>query len=267
MDINELHGILFDMLSIIDDICKEEDVPYMLGGGTMLGAVRHHGFIPWDDDADICIWRKDYPKMRKALKEKLPPHLQLVETEDLFPTFHDFICRIQDTRYYWHTSTAEDDFYDNKQNHVCVDIFFVDYAGNTIKDVNRMALKRKIVYGLSMGHRFTMHDEKYSLMEKIQATILSGIGRLIPMSTLHKWYYCVADKYKKNPTKYCMITNDLLNYISLPYESAWFMERVNMPFESKCFPVQAGYHEKLTLQYGDYMQPPKDKGIYNQHLG
>ena len=61
MTIEKLHDILFDMLCAIDDACRKEGVSWSLGGGTMLGAVRHHDFIPWDDDADICLWRGDYP--------------------------------------------------------------------------------------------------------------------------------------------------------------------------------------------------------------
>ncbi len=267
MELKELHNVLLDILSTVDDICTENDIPYMLGGGTMLGAVRHHGFIPWDDDVDICIWRKDYPKIREALKENLPSYMKLVEPQDMFPSFYDFICRIQDTRYHWHTETEEDVFYGNMQNYVCVDIFFIDYAGNSIKDVNTMALKRKIVYGLAMGHRYTVHHEKYSILEKAQSFILSSIGKLLPMHKIYDWYYRIADKYNDIPTKYCMVTNDLLKYMTLPYESAWFQGSVRMPFEDRELPVQVGYHEKMTLQYGDYMQPPKDKNEFIQHLG
>lgn len=69
----ELHGILLAMAKTFHKICVEEDIPYYMVAGTMLGAKRHKGFIPWDDDMDFAIPRAYYEKAKNVLKTKLPP--------------------------------------------------------------------------------------------------------------------------------------------------------------------------------------------------
>lgn len=72
------------MLSIlieIDRICRRHQIPYWLDSGTLIGAVRHGGFIPWDDDIDICVLRSDYPRLRQALIAELPPRYQLSDSQ------------------------------------------------------------------------------------------------------------------------------------------------------------------------------------------
>ena len=66
---------LLKMLKEIDKILKDENISYFLVGGSVLGAIRHRGFIPWDDDIDIGLYRKDFEKMEKILQEKLPLNL------------------------------------------------------------------------------------------------------------------------------------------------------------------------------------------------
>ena len=63
---------MLDILIQFDKVCRNNNISYWLDGGTLLGAVRHQGFIPWDDDLDVCIQSKDYPKLREALIKELP---------------------------------------------------------------------------------------------------------------------------------------------------------------------------------------------------
>ncbi|EXY98301.1 licD family protein, partial [Bacteroides fragilis str. 3998 T(B) 4] len=68
---------MFEMLCVIDDICVKNEINYWLSGGTLLGAVRHGGFIPWDDDLDIQLMKDDYNKLLGLLKTELPEQYQL----------------------------------------------------------------------------------------------------------------------------------------------------------------------------------------------
>lgn len=261
----ELQEHLFDILCKIDEICHLENIPYMLAGGTMLGAVRDQGFIPWDDDIDIFVWRKDYSVLREALLKHLPPYYQLTEPDSFLPFFYDFICRVQDVRYTFRTPNEEDIFYKNKQNYISVDLFLLDNGANTLAGLNVRAFCHRFIYCLAMGHRFRIDWRKYPIFQRLFLCPLIKIGTLIPMKNLLECQKKICNFHHDKPGKYCMVTNDLPQNLSLPYLRIWFTDTVMMKFWNRYFPVQAGYDEKLTLQYGDYMHPPKDRNLYVQH--
>lgn len=265
MNLSELHDILYDIICEIDDACKAENVQYMLGGGTMLGAVREHDFIPWDDDADLCLWSKDYPAFRQAMLRHLPAYYRLVEPQDLKPNFYDFVCRIQDTRYFWHEPTAEDAVYGNMQNHVCVDLFLINEGADTLRGLRRRAFLQKVIYGLAMGHRVSRDLDKYSTLQRLQVGVLAGVGKHIDMDRIFRWKKAL-DQSGREGARYCEIGNDLPKYFGLPYERDWFEGTVRIPFRDRELPVQKGYDQKMTLQYGDYMSPPADRSDYISHL-
>lgn len=259
MNIQELHQILYEMLAEIDKACKKEHVPYMLGGGTLLGAVRNGKFIPWDDDIDLAVWSRDYPAMRAALRKHLPKHLRLIEPHDFFPNFYDFICRVQDTRYHWHVPSETDAVYEGKQNYVSVDIFIINYSAHSRLGTAVNAFRHKVIYGLAMGHRPALSYEKYTIVQKLETSFLAYIGKNIPLKIIFKWNEQTSSRNSERPRKYCLVTNNIPLYMSLPYESEWFEETIEMPFEEGLFPVQKGYHKKLALQYGNnYLVPVKN---------
>lgn len=266
MKLEEIQDILFDILCSFDSICKKNHIDYTVSGGTLLGTVRHKGFIPWDDDIDICMWRKDFPHLKEVLEKELPPHLKLIQPVDLLPNFYDFVARVVDLRYFWHEPTAEDIFYNNLQNHVCVDIFLLDNASDTVRGVKSLAFKQKILYGLAMGHRYQINKENYSFTQKVQTSILSFVGSKLSMKKIIQWQEKLSKKKAAKPTKYCMCSNDQPRYLDLAYEVCWFNEIIYLPFRDTELPVPKGYDEKLTLVYGNYMEPPKNREEYIQHF-
>lgn len=237
----------------------------MLSGGTMLGAVRHHGFIPWDDDVDIALWTKYYPLFRAAMIKNLPPYLRLIEPLDFSPNFYDFVYRVVDTRYIMHEMTEEDLFYNNLQNYVGVDIFLITYGSNSLCGLKIISLFEKTIYGLAMGHRYEICRKDYTLLQYYQVRFLSLLGKYISMKKIHFLREKLLMK-KKKKKKYCSIINDLPRYIGLPYQSNWLEEVIYQTFEHQSFPIPIGYDQKMTMQYGDYLTPVKDNELYKQHL-
>ena len=90
---------MLNILIEIDRICRKHDIPYWLDSGTLLGAVRHGGFIPWDDDLDLCVLRTDYRRLCKTLSEELPNYYVL-ENSKTDKNFFDVYSRIKDKRTY-----------------------------------------------------------------------------------------------------------------------------------------------------------------------
>jgi len=270
LTLQEVQKVLRDIMSEIDRICRTHQIPYTLFCGSMLGAVREKGMIPWDDDMDIRIWRKDYSRLRESLKAELPEHLKLVEPTDLCPNFFNFVPRVCDTRYYWHEPTETDQAFDNLQNHVCVDIFMAISSGDTERTHNRMAHRLMAYHALALGHRprsMGLTEKPANLIEKIGISMVPAFGRMIPMEKIcqrrEKW----MDRHQHVGGKYFLCVNiEPNNMAKRHYECAWAQEYHPVPFDDRKFMIENGYHEELTLEYGDYMTPVRDAGQFKVHF-
>ena len=97
IDLKQMQKIEFDILRTVHTLCQENHITYYLGYGTMLGAVRHQGFIPWDDDVDIVMPRDDYRRFLQLAPQYLPEHLKLCHLGNTAPYNYDF-AKIQDKR-------------------------------------------------------------------------------------------------------------------------------------------------------------------------
>ena len=86
---------MMELVIELDRICKKYQIPYFLYGGTLLGAIRHNGFIPWDDDLDICLLRKDYLRLMKVLPKELPDNMVL-QNNDTDPNYFYFFAKLRD---------------------------------------------------------------------------------------------------------------------------------------------------------------------------
>lgn len=115
--IDVIHSILLNIAKAFHSICTNNGIPYYMLGGTMLGAVRHKGFIPWDDDMDFGVPREYYEKCINLLVNELPPYYKVETTYKNDKIIGDFI-KIQDTR----TIIKEDKYKSNTKNHIGVNI-------------------------------------------------------------------------------------------------------------------------------------------------
>ena len=93
---NDVHKCLLFILQDINRICRKYDIKYTLGYGTLIGAVRHKGFIPWDDDLDIALMKKDYVRLLKCLKEELPAQYRL-QTHETDRNYYLAFAKIRET--------------------------------------------------------------------------------------------------------------------------------------------------------------------------
>ena len=183
-------GILLE----IDRICKKHGIAYRLDAGTLLGAIRHKGFIPWDDDVDLCFLRKDWERFAAVAKEELPSPLSLILPNEFQggKAFYDFVPRVVDSSTRRREKDTEGDrFYEGKMNHLWVDCFILDDLPASPLLARLFTFRQQMIFGLAMGHRRQILFSKYKGLSRIFVFVLSQAGRLMPMPFLfslqEKW--------------------------------------------------------------------------------
>ena len=102
-DLDKIHEHLLEMISDIDTVCRKHGLYYSLSGGTALGAVRHKGFIPWDDDADVAFLRSEYERFRQAVKTELDDDADIFLTRDSYSKFLNVFDRELGEKYFLHS--------------------------------------------------------------------------------------------------------------------------------------------------------------------
>lgn len=242
----EIKDIELSILEYIDDVCRKNGIRYFLSYGTLLGAVRHKGFIPWDDDIDICMLRPDYDKFIK-LAGKPDSHFKLLHHSTDKKYFYEF-AKVVDSR----TQIVNDGLLENENEGVWVDIFPIDrvaYFRRTQRFLVKISLVCRI---LSVYKNFpTKHNSLWKPVWRISRLIGPRFFLLITdfLSKHGKNSSAVGYIASNGDARYCFSSNI-------------FAGSVPMQFENKNFPAPEQYDTYLTCLYNDYMQlPPEDKRI------
>ena len=265
MTLKEAQDRSYDLLCMIDDICRREGIRYFLDGGSEIGSVREKDIIPWDDDIDIKMRLQDYPAFKAAMQTYLPDYIRLLEPEDFAPLFYDFTVRVVDTRYLRRKVTEEDEAYGKMENYLCIDVFLHYHIPESNIGAEIAKARVKLLYGLGLGHRYRLDYSKYSGAEKLAVAMMSTAGRLIPAKRLCRRFWMIAGRYdRKAGGSSRAFSNWATGRTEQKY--AWFERAAEGELRGRKFPIPAAYDEDLSTYYGDYMHPPKDRNAYIQHL-
>lgn len=254
IDTNELKKIQLDILDNIDSFCKKNKINYWLDYGTLLGAVRHSGYIPWDDDIDIGMLRDDYNKFLKEYNNSSSKY-KLIASE-IDKDYYFAFGKVMDTN----TILYEPDENGLKIG-VYVDIFVHDKASDNMDDNKKSYKKRDLYQKLRIAQLFPDLYDKTSLKKKILRFFINTYLKCLP-----KNYY--TKKIIKNSQKYSnQDTNKIADFLA-PYEvivdKDIFDNFTYLKFEKNKYPVPEMYDEYLKAIYGDYMTlPPKEKQVSN----
>lgn len=263
-DMTQVHQANLKILKEIDRICRKYNIRYMLDAGTLIGAVRHKGFIPWDDDADVAFTRSQYEAFMKVAKRELPDTMELLEPDSYRggKAFYDFTPRIIYKKSRCHAEGPEMEFYGGKLNHIWVDLFILDRLPASKAGGEWTRLLHKAIYGLAMGHRYHLDFGKYSLTHKIFVGGLASVGHLIPMKAIFAMQRAAALKDRKSRGKFWYYSNYQPDYLYVTVEGSCCEQVVDGEFEDTLLMLPKGWHEILTEVYGDYMElPPPEKRL------
>ena len=263
-DLTRVHETNLKILKEIDRICRKYKIRYMLDAGTLLGAVRHKGFIPWDDDADVAFTRNNYEAFMKVVRRELPDTMELVMPWSYRDgkAFYDFTARIIYKNSRTHEDCAEMDFYGGKLNHLWVDLFTIDTLPENRLDAAATLLMHKMIYGMAMGHRYHLDFSKYSLFHKLAVGGMSTVGKLVPLSVLFRLQRMAALRDHKKKSSKLYYSNYQPDYLYVTLQKEWCEDIVDLDFCDTKLMASSHWDEVLTWIYGDYMKlPPEEKRV------
>lgn len=256
-----VHEIGYEMLAWFDALCKKYDIQYFMGYGVLLGAVRHKGFIPWDDDIDLWMMKSDYETLMRH-RDEFPEDAELIlPTSYGTNKYYDCVAHIKYKYMYRKVAPGVYEYYNKVfPSGMHIDIFFLDKTYNDFRGfLQRMEMAA--LYGLMNSYRHrTIQIENYPLHWKICGSILKIFGRHIPLSRMFQWQEKIADRYsKREDAKYYFSGNCGLN-VGNVFPIKLFEKIMYAPFGPLMVPIPEGADEILRTVYGDYMTPPPENG-------
>ncbi len=243
---------LLQLLSEFDRVCRALDIPYVLFAGTLLGAVRHRGFIPWDDDVDVLMLRQDYDRLLREGDTVLDREHFFLQKEfsEHWPMFFSKL-RLNGTACLetYHPKDTASHF------GVYIDIFPCDNAAEGALARRWQFVASKVVIARALYQR------GYETASRTKRCFMQ-LCRLLPTA----WFLRAVKGGRKNGTYLHTFLGGAAAYGKNVYPRTWLTARTEAWFEGREFPVPQEYDALLTQLYGDYMTlPPPEKQRIKRH--
>ena len=246
----------FEILCEVDRVCKKCDIDYSLDAGTLLGAVRHKGFIPWDDDIDIFMFRKDYEKFKKIVSDEISDKyfFQDYTTDENFGFVFGKV-RIKNTKY-----TERINKKAKAKDGIFIDIFPIDNVSDDSKEAQRNFMKVVILRIMLLLKKGYIVDAN-TFLKKVEKIILKVMSLFISSKRIIKKINKITNKYNDIETEY--VANFATTYFNKnKYKKEWLIKKCELDFEGRKFLCIKNYDKYLKYLYNDYMKlPPKEKRI------
>lgn len=264
MDKKTLRKVQLVQLEIAKEIariCEENKINYYLIGGTLLGAIRHKGFIPWDDDLDIGMIRSDYEKFMQIAPKCLDDKYALIDWKSDLNYPHPMGKIIKKGTIY-----RESKRNDNGNQGIWVDIFPYDYTLGIGKDFAKKTFKLKVLRSLvraKCNYQTWQSGEGIILSKYIKNLPFRLAAIFLKKETLVEKYemLCVEDENLKY-----LYENGTEDYEKWCFPREYFIEQTRAEFEGCYFSIPQKYDEYLRRAYGEYMELPPENERENRHL-
>lgn len=246
--LNHIHKVLLEVLTDFVNICEENNIGYFCAYGTALGAVRHQGFIPWDDDVDILMFRKDYEKFHEVMKRDKS------EKYDLFSIEDEGFFRFADKLNLKNTKNGEK-WYINPESPLGLglDIFILDNV--PVNKFKRYLFKKRALHlkSLNLALVAITYDRYHSKYIDKFSPIIKKVFKLLGLNqNFVRKRYNKLNSYPKGK-EVCELSC-AYTLIFLPIEC--FSAAKKVKFENIIINIPEGYDEFLKIVYGDYMTLP-----------
>ena len=246
----EIKEVELGVMDYIHNLCQKENINYSLAYGTLLGAVRHKGYIPWDDDVDISLKRDEYDKLYQAVLRDNDPIYKVASWENDARYPYPFY-RVYDARTVYENNYIENDI----DLGICVDVFPFDYYADVNKEMAKLDTYRR----LSVYTLYGIHSKNAGLKNIIRY-LLVLVFRLTRVKTWNKKMNLLSMQTKDN---------DFIDYLmenkrtSTKFEKTLLDKVMDSPFEDRTYKIPEASHQILSAIYGDdFMEiPPVEKRV------
>lgn len=258
-----------EVLQVVIDICQKNNITYFADAGTLLGAIRHQGFIPWDDDIDIALKREDYNRLISVLPGQLPEGFVMAgmyaASERLQKAAEVQQLRVIADEEYWSFPEYLERFHGFPYPRIGIDIFSLDYIprDSELADLH-LKLINKVRVVLENREMFQAEGQLEAQLQDVERLCNVKIER---DGNLENQLWRLLDGL------YAMFTeeesDEVTNFTFLLWKNTyrqrkeWYDEAMVVPFENMEIAVPKHYHEVLTSQYGDYMTPQKATALHD----
>lgn len=245
MDLENKYGTLeiqkecVKLLAAFHNLCVANDIKYSVAYGTLLGAVRHRGFIPWDDDIDVIVDRTNYEKILTSIKE----------CKDLV------LDRISDSALWTDKVRLSSSDYTGSYTPT-IDIFLMDHSPDSII---KSKIKLYVIYMLQGMIKPRLSMKKGNWIMKLFSLVTYLLGRPFSHKKKYMWYQRVSQWHNDRPTRFEQCYNTLFTYIHCRFKSNLLDDVELVPFEDIEVYAMKDFDSFLRAQYGDYMTPPEEK--------
>ena len=267
--LHQLQGVLFGMLKEFDAFCRENGIQYSLAGGSMLGAVRHGGFIPWDDDVDLLMTRNDYNKLRKCFDSGLGSGYWLHTPEDT----HDYGLGMARLRKKGTICRSREDL-NNDDCGVYLDIFIMENTYNFLP-MRYLHGFLSLAVGFILSCRCFWKNKDFYLdlvkNDSVSKKVFKKkvfLGRVFSFLSLDAWTHLwnrINSMCKLDDTSFVTVPTGRMHFFKETYTRSWACAFKDIDYsfdgDTASFMVMEGTDEYLRMLYGDYMKLPDPKDI------
>jgi lipopolysaccharide cholinephosphotransferase len=254
-------AVEMEVLSEIIRVCKKYSITYYADWGTLLGAVRHKGFVPWDDDIDIALKRADYHRLLAVLPDELPAEYYI--SSSYTPGEHNQpISSVMNSRQINTDPKKIKRFYGTPYV-AGVDLFPLDYVPRDPQLAEVQTELYSAVYDLAQHYQtYEQEGTAAHYLEEVEELCQVTIQR---DGTEHRQLWQLVDKiagmFREDESDALTWMPRVVCYQpDYQFKKEWYQDVTEVPFENLMVAIPNGYHEILTTMYGDYMVPVKGKG-------
>ena len=246
--VKAIQQVLMAYLLEVDRICKKHDIQWYLGGGTLLGAARHKGFIPWDDDVDIMMLREDYDKFLEVAAAELPDGMTLSDPKkDKYYNYCYAKLRLEDTVF----ATDFSKHHKGMSNGFAFDIFCHDKTANS--KIGQKLHSQLTLFWLAMVFNKWNHRRVYN-GKKVQSAISNFCKNIFPLRFSMRMLLFTLEMFKHKKNAKYLYDGMGKSVHKGGFDRTFLDDEIRVDFCGYKMPVPAKYTEYLTNHYGDYME-------------